>query len=306
MANVSRPLPKWFAPSLKALIVEVFLLIALGGFVRIMNAGLACPDWPLCFGDYIPDYHPQVYFEFIHRAMAGLVAISAAVLAVTLWLSDRPRAVKLLMAFAMVLLLAQIVFGGLTVLWQLQAGVVATHLGMGTAFFATLLWIYLEVTAAKGRGTEPLTVFAYTRYFLALVYGQILMGGLVASHYAALVCPDFPTCQGQWFPTFQGMIGLHVLHRLMAYGVALSALGNWWVMRRHSNNTRLRTLSRGILAMVLVQVGLGIGNVLLQTPPLIGVLHLATATGILSLALRQCFLARQAEAVVFGRQPLAQ
>ena len=144
MVVARRDLPKWFSPALKALVIEVFALIALGGFVRIMNAGLACPDWPLCFGDYIPDYHPQVYFEFIHRAMAGLVAISTAILALTLWLSSQPKKIKWIMAFAVVLLLAQIIFGGLTVLWQLQAGVVATHLGMGTAFFATLLWIYLQ------------------------------------------------------------------------------------------------------------------------------------------------------------------
>ena len=69
------PASKWYA----ALCTEIFILIALGGGVRAMDAGLACPDWPLCFGDYIPDYHPQDFLEFIHRALAGLVGIVSTI-----------------------------------------------------------------------------------------------------------------------------------------------------------------------------------------------------------------------------------
>src|SRR3954465_2483128 len=138
-------LPAWYLKGYSALVILVYLLLALGGSVRIMKAGLACPDWPLCFGDVIPDYHPQVYLEFVHRVMAAVVAITTGVLAVTLWRSDAPRKQKLLIGAAVLLLMAQIVFGGLTVLWQLQAGVVAAHLGMATVFFALLLWLYLTL-----------------------------------------------------------------------------------------------------------------------------------------------------------------
>src|SRR5580698_5566531 len=107
-------LPNWYRKAYGALVVGVFFLIARGGSVRVMNAGLACPDWPLCFGDVIPDYHPQVYFEFIHRVMAGTVSIAVLVLHFLLFRSRASRAVKGMAAFSLFVLLAQIVFGGLT------------------------------------------------------------------------------------------------------------------------------------------------------------------------------------------------
>src|ERR1700757_783186 len=104
-------LPAWFFTSYKFLVIEVFLLIAVGGSVRLMNAGLACPDWPLCFGDYVPDYHPQVYFEFIHRVMAGMVTIGVLVLHFFLFRSQAPRALKVVGSLSWVLITAQVIFG---------------------------------------------------------------------------------------------------------------------------------------------------------------------------------------------------
>lgn len=298
LSKRTRSLPKWYGGVLGGLVVEVFFLIALGGSVRIMNAGLACPDWPLCFGDYIPDYHPQVYFEFIHRAMAGLVAITTVVLTYFMWVSDVPRRFKLWISASLVLLLAQIIFGGLTVLLQLQAGVVAAHLALGTAFFAVLLWIYLGLKYEKGLKLQaslkppPARMAAF---MIAVIYGQILLGGLVASNYAALVCLDFPTCQGQWFPTFQGMIGLHVIHRLGAYFVFLAVFVNWLWIKRTKAPKQVQRLASAIFFGVGFQICLGIANVLLRTPALIGVLHLATAVFVLSLAIRMLYFASRSE-----------
>lgn len=286
-------LPNWYSPLMTSLVVEVFLLIALGGFVRIMNAGLACPDWPLCFGDFIPDYHPQVYFEFIHRAMAGLVSITTAILTLYMALSRAPRSIKLTMFGALVLLLAQVIFGGLTVLWALRAGVVATHLGMGTAFFGVLLMLSLYV---KPIAAGPVISKRYVRGLViamtAFVYGQILMGGLVASNYAGLVCIDFPKCQGSWIPTLQGPVGLQVLHRFGAYTIFLITFFGWQLVRRGTEDSRVRRLAGAMFACVCLQVCLGIANVLLLTPAIIGVAHLATATFILSLGVRLIYLTR--------------
>src|SRR5579864_1934414 len=105
--------------------VGIFCLIALGGAVRAMNAGLSCPDWPLCFGRFIPDYQPQVYFEFIHRVLAGTVSLFALYLDVRVILSRAiPRSLKLVAAGALLLLIGQIVLGGLTVLLNLQDKIV--------------------------------------------------------------------------------------------------------------------------------------------------------------------------------------
>lgn len=283
-------LPRWFLPVLKSLVAEVFFLIAFGAAVRAMNSGLACPDWPLCFGEFIPDYHPQVYFEFIHRVLAGVIGI--VTVGLNVWLifkSQAPRRVKALGAASVLLLLTQIVFGGLTVLLKLQAGVVAAHLAMGTGFFAVLTWLLLTLNGAP---KDVLVERAprWLRYvsfgFAGAVYTQILLGGLVASNYAALVCTDFPTCRGEWFPHLSGALGIHMIHRYGAYTIAVLALAYVITVFRSTTSRRLKNLALWITAMVVVQITLGVANILLLTPPLITVAHLAVATMILGLAVR--------------------
>lgn len=291
-------LPAWYISAFSILVISIFGLIALGGSVRLMNAGLACPDWPLCFGDVIPDYHPQVYFEFIHRVLAGLVMIATTTLFIFLWRSRVPRVLKQVAVGAMILLLTQAVFGGLTVLLALHSKVVAAHLGMGTGFFALMLWIYLNVKngsrdEAKVDGAFqliPRWVRVVAVGLLLAVYGQILLGGLVASHFASLVCTDFPTCHGEWFPTFSGIIGLHVIHRLGAYTVFTLILAGWLVLRsRVREFPRFKMLGAWMFALVCMQVVIGIANVLLHTPPVIAVAHLAVGTAILGIAVRLLF-----------------
>lgn len=276
-------LPAWFMGVFQFLLVGILGLIALGGATRIMNAGLACPDWPLCFGDFIPDYHPQVYFEFIHRVIAGVVAIITVTLQWHVWNSQAPRRLKLLGGAIVGLLLTQVIFGGLTVLLQLHSKVVAAHLGMGTGFFALSLLMYLNLRGGPREDVEPSWLAIIAGTVTAFVYGQIILGGLVASHFASLVCTDFPTCHGQWFPTFQGIIGLHVIHRLGAYLVFLSLLTLWLVVRQFSRSVFLRKISGWMFALVCVQVGIGIANVVFHTPPIIAVAHLVTAATILGL-----------------------
>lgn len=303
-------LPSWYVSAFNILVISIFGLIALGGSVRLMNAGLACPDWPLCFGDVIPDYHPQVYFEFIHRALAGLVMIATTALFIPLWRSRGvPLVLKRVAVGAMILLLTQAVFGGLTVLLKLHSKVVAAHLGMGTGFFALMLWIYLNVkhgsreeatqvrTNALEAGGITSALLSIPRWvkgvavgLLLAVYGQILLGGLVASHYASLVCTDFPTCHGEWFPTFSGIIGLHVIHRLGAYTVFALILAGWLVLRSRAREfPRFKMLGAWMFGIVCLQIVIGIANVLLHTPPVIAVAHLAVGTAILGVAVRLLF-----------------
>ncbi|MCB0342187.1 MAG: heme A synthase [Pseudobdellovibrionaceae bacterium] len=278
----------------KFLVLEVLFLIAFGGAVRAMNAGLACPDWPLCFGDFIPDYHPQVYFEFIHRVLAGVVAIAVFVLNIKVIKHPQiKKSIKFLAWLSFAIIIAQVIMGGLTVLLLLHAKVVTLHLALGTGLFACLLWIYMGISdkqevGAAHRPEAGMKWFSYV--MLALVYAQLLLGGLVASHYAALVCTEFPLCHGQWFPTFSGVIGLQVIHRLGAYIVTVAALGFALAVARSRVHANARRWSVLLLGLILVQVGLGIANVLLKTPPLLTVLHLAVGTMILGATLRVVYI----------------
>ncbi len=301
----------------KILCVTVLALIALGGSVRAMNAGLACPDWPLCFGDVIPDYHPQVYFEFIHRVLAGLVAIAIVIMNTTLLRNKQVmKTTKVLCWMTFLLLVIQIVMGGLTVLLQLHSKVVTLHLALGTGLFAITCWIYQSIKpeAEKVQIGSQNSIAVGPKYlsqtirenlagwvkpfaiFLAVIcYGQILLGGLVASHYAALVCTDFPLCQGQFIPTFNGIIGLHVIHRLGAYFVFSMVLLFWILAWFNQDNATVRNSANILLALLFTQIAVGIANVLFYTPPLITVLHLTVGTLILGVATRLVFQVRSAQ-----------
>lgn len=287
-------LPSWYRKALLALIVEVYFLLVIGASVRVMDAGLACPDWPLCFGDYIPDYHPQVYFEFIHRVLAGLVSIGTLILTVFLvFRSKVSRRIKILSVGTLILLLLQVIFGGLTVLLQLHEYVVAAHLGMGTAFFSLLLIQYLALfKIPRFQGDwRPRWWKPWTRVLVAAVFAQIILGGLVASHYAGMVCTDFPTCNGQWFPTFRGAIGLQVIHRLGAYILSALIVGNAIFVRCLPKSDFERRTAYWLMALMISQLAIGISNVLLFTPPLLAIMHLAVGVLILTVSARQAIYA---------------
>ena len=293
----------------KYLCVAIFFLVCLGGGVRAMNAGLACPDWPLCFGDIIPDYHPQVYFEFLHRALAGLVGIVSVWLNILIIKNEKfSRGLKAAAFVSIILLLAQVVMGGLTVLLQLHEKIVALHLAMGTGFFALSLWIYASLRSLGGPINDDSKASVASGLLTFFVYGQIILGGLVASHYAALVCTEFPTCHGKFIPTLSGIIGLHVIHRLGAYFLTAVVLIYTVYILKNSFSSRLKRNAKLILTVLLFQVGVGIANVLLMTPPLITVVHLGLGTLLLGLSVYSLRLATIVEGTTkvpfAGDQPM--
>ena len=294
MLKQTDDVPRWFLVSFKILVFSIFALICLGASVRLMNAGLACPDWPLCFGDWIPDFHPQVYFEFSHRVVAGIIGLVTLALQGHLIFRIRaPRALKNVAFASLVILIIQIIFGGLTVTMKLLPGIVAGHLALGTAFFGTVLWTYLgvrDLRAPRAESLGPSWLKVWCGYVVILVYGQILLGGLVASNAASLACIDFPLCQGKWIPTLQGMLGLHVIHRLGAYFVFVNILVGGLLIERYATSHQLKVLSRWIFGLLCLQIALGISNIIFLMPPIIAVSHLGTATLILAFALRQLHL----------------
>src|SRR5262249_55243856 len=122
------------------LAVLIFGLISLGGLVRNAGAGLACPDWPLCFGEVVPPMDYQIFLEWFHRLIAGTV--STLLLGLSVYIFWKPTLRKRLWkycALALALLGAQVVLGGLTVLGLLNPKWVSSHLAVGLAFFGTVL-----------------------------------------------------------------------------------------------------------------------------------------------------------------------
>ena len=275
-----------------------------------MNAGLTCPDWPLCFGKVIPDYHFGVYLEWAHRAIAGVVALVYIVFFIHVWRKPELKKIRMFSLIGLFFLIAQIIMGGLTVLKLLEAVIVTFHLGLATVFLfllfvmkKTLQRIQKEVFLSGNEplvsgknlslGLTPERVFSPKRekasfFFKAfvttgilLVFLQILMGGLVASTYSGLVCVDFPTCNGQFFPELKGPILIQMLHRFGAYLLSalmtalfvMSLFYSKQVGLRHSQ----RVMTTRIFLLLSTQIFVGIMNLKYLMPAFLSVFHLALA-----------------------------
>ena len=136
--------------------VATFALMAVGSATRVMNAGLACPDWPLCYGQLIPrqQMNFQVFLEWFHRLDAALIGISAIALVGLSWWYRRalPRWLPWASGFALVLIVFQGVLGGLTVTELLRFDIVTAHLGTALLFFCTLIVIGTALTTLSGNG----------------------------------------------------------------------------------------------------------------------------------------------------------
>lgn len=254
----------------------------LGAGVRTLNAGLTCPDWPLCFGQMIPHYHLGVYLEFIHRAVAGVVALIFIFCFLVALIKPSLRAVRFYMWLGLFFLVSQIIMGGLTVLKLLEPGIVTLHLSLALAFLSTI--VMAQGQLQHRRWLPQKTTFFYR--LLAIVslvftFAQIFLGGRVATTYAGSVCLDFPTCAGQWFPTFEGAIGLQVMHRLGAYTVATLVMLLFFMTLRLSHQRKvdfdIKILSAKSFLLVLSQIAVGVINLKLQLPPWLTVIHLGLA-----------------------------
>jgi cytochrome c oxidase assembly protein subunit 15 len=288
-----------FSFALTALLVMIIGLMALGAGVRTMNAGLSCPDWPLCYGKVIPDFHPGVYFEFIHRAYAGLVAIAfSACCLYALRAKDIPVGTRRAAAAGLIFLILQIVMGGLTVLLQVRAVIVTSHLMLATFFFISVLFMSFNLNPSVRPRAAPLPRgFKISVSILpCFVLLQIFVGGLVASTYAGLVCVDWPRCNGAWIPTLSGILGLQIIHRLIAYALVLCILVFAGALHFFRNaawmNKQIRNLVFVDAGLVIVQVLLGIANLLLFIPPHITVAHQTVAVLLLATNLRLWFVSR--------------
>ena len=247
-----------------------FLLLLVGGLVHGTGSGLACPDWPLCFGSAFPDMTGHVLYEHSHRLVAGTVAVLTFALAVAITAARRAdRRLVRLGWFAFALVLVQAVLGGLTVLLKLPAIVSTSHLAVSMLFFATTLLLAVRTRPSDARVALPRRERAWIAGAAAAVYGQILLGGVVRHTGSGLACIDFPLCHGSLLPLgAHPSVILQAIHRLIAVLVAivlifmavrvLRALRAWDAPQARG----VRVLALAAPVLVAVQVTLGALSVL--------------------------------------------
>ncbi|HVB72768.1 MAG TPA: heme o synthase [Ktedonobacteraceae bacterium] len=265
--------------------VVTYFLIALGGTVLATGSGLSCPDWPFCYGQayYSGTYH--VFLEQFHRFTAAAVGILIVlmVIGIIAW-ARKDRALLTLAIAAPLLLVAQIVLGGLTVLWKLPPQIITAHLATALAIFA----IVITIAVLSGKPATSKEHPAKTRKFAQLaitnallVYILMLFGSYVTGSSAALACPGWPFCTPASWAVSNHLASINILHRVFAVFVGLvmlwtviSALRRWRVARGQA----IIGLVGGIL--FLWQAIAGGLIVLLKEPAFVAGLHLALATAV--------------------------
>lgn len=298
-----------------------FAVIVLGAFTRLTDAGLGCPDWPGCYGRLIvpateaevadPHYLEQRalepekgWMEMIHRYFAGVLGLCILGLAVWAWRrrGRDPGQPVWLPAFLLALVVFQALLGMWTVTLLLKPVVVMAHLLGGFATFSLLVLLALRTAPRTPTPAQQRWRLAGAVGMLILVT-QIALGGWTSTNYAALSCLDFPTCQGNWVPDMdfaEGFVmwrglgvnyeygvlehpartAIHVTHRIGAL-VTFLYLG-WLVWRILRADAALAGAALLVGGLLLVQVALGIGNVLLHLPLGVATAHNGVAALLLA------------------------
>jgi len=321
------------APWIRGLCILAVLLcytvVVLGAYVRLTAAGLGCPDWPGCYGHLTPagvqaadvsatfpgrPLEPgKAWREMIHRYAVGTLSLLILLLTALALATRRQRAISVPLALTLVAtLIMQALLGMLTVTWRLNPLIVTLHLLFGMTTLALLWWLLLSLprgswrisapsTGAPGRAVATLALAHRLVLFGLIVLAlQIALGGWTSSNYAAIACPDFPTCQGSWWPqsdyrnafvlwrglgtSYEGgvldnsaRIAIHLTHRMGALAttvvLALAAL----VVLRPRGVATAHAPACAVLGALALQLTIGVSMVLRTFPLWLATAHTAGA-----------------------------
>ncbi|GAA5178511.1 COX15/CtaA family protein [Niveibacterium umoris] len=305
------------------------VVIVLGAYVRLSDAGLGCPDWPGCYGQLSPHHAadaiaaaaaqapqgpvsmPKAWKEMVHRYLAATLGLLILAIATLAWRNRRHGEIPWLPLALVGTVIFQGLLGKWTVTLLLKPAIVTGHLIGGLATASLLAWLLMRETRVR-QIALPGGAVALARVALIAVAMQILLGGWTSTNYAALACGELPTCQGVWWPqtdfanafhvvrelgmtasgellSLAALTAIHLTHRLGAIIVTLVLVALIAVLSRRPT-TRRYGVSLGIV--LALQIGLGLANVLFSLPLPVAVAHNAGALGLLLLTLRINYVLR--------------
>lgn len=218
--------PNYTIYFLLATIAFAYALMVMGTFVTSTGSGLACPDWPKCYGSFVPPREVQIWFEWGHRLLGAATGFLLMATTYTIY-KNYSTLPKTLISIVLILLVTAVLLGGLIVKTEAplletlsHTVIISTHLIIATVVLSLLVFLYKLLT-------EPKLVPGSNRYGLlfTLAYIQIIIGILVRYSGATLACPDVPLCMGELIPSFDTLqVTLHFIHRLFALVVFTTAL----------------------------------------------------------------------------------
>ena len=328
------------------------IVVILGAYTRLVDAGLGCPDWPGCYGFLtVPSTETDIatanarfpatplevekgWPEMIHRYAASSLGLLVLVMTGIGFSRSRTRSdiplqgnlnsnhndsisgqqrafePKWLMLIILAVVIIQGLFGMWTVTLKLWPQVVTLHLMGGFTTLSLLWWLNLKLSPSKPlifrsqdqKNIKSIQLLAQAALLIVIL--QIVLGGWTASNYAAFACPELPTCQSQWWPNadyakgfniFQHIgpnylggllnnearVAIHFSHRLGAILTFTLVCILCYRLWQSTTGLVAKKLLMTILGLLMLQVGLGITNVLTHIQLYIAVAHNAVGAMLL-------------------------
>jgi cytochrome c oxidase assembly protein subunit 15 len=241
----------------------MLLVLVMGATVTTTGSAQGCGrDWPLCKGQFVPDFALSTAIEFSHRAVTGvegvlIVAFTAAVL----WLYGRQRPIQVLAPLMLGFLLLQAGMGAWAVKYPQQPVVLALHFGISLIALATTTLTALYVRRPSAMLSAPVVsggVRLATWGFAAYLYVLVYSGAYIRHVGAAAACPGWPLCGGSGVPLGLEAVAVNLVHRSVAGAALLLAIGLLLAYRRADPSRRdLRVGAWLLIGTLAAQAGAG-------------------------------------------------
>lgn len=288
----------WLHRFAKLVAGATFILIFIGGLVTSTDSGLAVPDWPTTYGQFMFSFPLSqmvggIFYEHGHRMVASIVGMLMVILAVWLWQTESRRWVKRLGWLALLAVIVQGLLGGLTVLFLLPTAISVSHGALAQTFFCLTICLALFTSKEWQQAPNKITdayrppLQTMTIVTTAAVFMQLILGALMRHTKSGLAIPDFPLAFGRIIPPFDSAkIAIHFSHRIGA--LVVSTLVIWTVARiikYYRSEKKLYRPAMFLICALLLQLTLGAFTVWTQKDVLITTAHVATGALILGTSL---------------------
>ncbi|WP_440054356.1 COX15/CtaA family protein [Pseudoalteromonas sp. T1lg65] len=310
------------------------IVVTLGAFTRLSDAGLGCPDWPGCYGfltvpnethelnaaaERFPGMEVEAdkaWIEMVHRYFASFLGFLIVAL---LWFRLKTKKGANLPTKHFYLLFLLVLFQGALGMWtvtmNLQPVVVMGHLLGGFTILALLSLLYLRLKYGQLKASVTTTQSTMCNSALVVLVIQIALGGWLAANYAAPHCTGLPLCDNMQLFSWQSLftlpeasatyefgvlpfesrVSIHLIHRVWALVTVLALLAACWPLLKQQQEKVLKKAAYLVLLLVSIQVAVGAAIVHFQFPLLLTLFHNFMAAMLLLAMVRLCFFVHLAK-----------